>query len=161
MIAALLGWTKLPQWAMDLLALAAVALGVWYWHHSAVEAGVKQEIAAVQAESAKQTAALNAKINVAEHAHDEELANLRAYRDANPITPVSLCLSATPAAVRPANTDQGHPSAAPAIVQSVPAGDRSGGAAQAGPDIGPLLDALAARADAVSAELRSRQAVAP
>ncbi|MEY4761267.1 MAG: hypothetical protein RLZZ200_1123 [Pseudomonadota bacterium] len=94
-------------------------------------------------------------------AREKELLDLRAYRDAHPVGPMRLCL-ARPAGVSPsagAVQGDGRPGPGPEPVQPVPAGDRGGGEgrAEAGPDLAGMLDALAARADYVSAGLREWQ----
>jgi hypothetical protein len=155
-IAALLGWTKLPQWALELLALAAVAGGVWLWHYETYQSGVKAEVAKVEAQQAKTTAIMTAKATAAEHSHDQELNDLRDYRAAHPELSVRLCvptarLQATPAVAVSVST-----AAAPGVVQPVPAGDTGVRAGQ-GPGIFGLLDALAARADQVTAQARELQ----
>lgn len=156
MIAALLGWTKLPQWALELLALAAVASSVWLWHHETYESGVKAEVALVEAANAKTTAALTAKATAAEHSHDQELTDLRAYRATSPVQPVRLCLSTARLQATPAQPVSGTTAPAAGVVQPVPARD-TGVRAGAGPDIGGLLEALAARADQVAAQARELQ----
>lgn len=156
MIALLLGWTKLPQWALELVALGLVAGGVWLWHHEAFESGVKAEVAKVEAQQAKTTAQLEARATTAEHAHDTELNTLRDYRSTHPEQPVRLCVS-TPSVQAPAVVAVGRSAiAAPGVIQPVPAGD-SGVREQPGPDIGGLLEALAARADEVTAQARELQ----
>ena len=162
MIAALLKWTGLSQWMMELIALGAVAGGVWLYLHHVYETGVKAEVAVVAKQAAAQHAKDLAAANAAEHSHDDELNSLRAFQLAHPDTPataVRLCVNSS---VQGASASQVGPksdgaSAATAGVQSVPAGDSGSGTGQAGPDILPMLSALAARADQVSAQLRAVQ----
>lgn len=158
MIAALFGWTKMPQWALELAALGLVGGAVWFWHHETYESGIKAEVAKVQAQAVQDTAKLTAKANAAEHTHDQELAILNAYRDAHPEQPVRLCLS-TSARVQTAAAQPigGSAVAGAGPVQPVSAGDSGGGTGGAGPDISGLLEALAARADQVSAQARELQ----
>lgn len=158
MIATLLGWIGLPQWALELVALGLVGGSVWLWHHETYESGVAAEVAKVQVQTAKDTAALTAKANTAEHAHDQELSTLAAYRDAHPEQPVRLCLSPNAARVQaaPAQSFGSGPIAPTSGIQPVPEGD-SGVRTGAGPDISGLLEALAARADEVTAQARELQ----
>lgn len=156
MIAAILGWTKLPQWALELIALALAAGGVWLWHYETYQSGVRAEVAKVEAIQAKVTASLTAKANTAEHSHDSELNDLRTYRDQHPTADVRLCVP-TPSVQAPQTVTQ-RGSAAPSTgsLQPVPAGD-SGVRAEPGPNISGLLEALAARADQVTAQARELQ----
>lgn len=158
MIAALLKWTGLSQWMMELIALGAVAGAVWLWHHETFESGVKTEVAKVEAVNAKVTAALTTKANTAEHSHDDELTALRAFRDSHPVDqPVRLCGDPTPGVQAPATQPVSSGTVATASgVQPVPSRD-SGVRAQPGPDIAGLLEALAARADQVTAQARELQ----
>lgn len=158
MIATLLGWTGLPQWALEFIALGLVGGSVWLWHHETYESGVAAEVAKVQVQAAKDKATLTAKANTAEHSHDTELATLVAYRDSHPEQPVRLCLSSAARVQTPPSQPVRGAGVAPAdAVQSVSAGDSSGGTGTAGPDISGLLEALAARADEVTAQARELQ----
>jgi len=156
MIAMLLGWTKLPQWAIELIALALVGGAIWFWHHETFEAGVRQEVNRIELQNAKTTATLQAKATTAETLHADESKDLGEFRAAHPVEPVRLCLAApslqTPSAVKISVST-------PAIggsIQPVPAGD-SEVRADPGPDISGLLEALAARADQVTAQARELQ----
>jgi hypothetical protein len=92
---------------------------------------------------------------------EQELKDLRAYRDAHPVGAVRLCLARPAGVPAAASTVEGHggPGAGAEPVQPVPAGDSGSGpgGTAAGPDIARMLDALAARADYVSAGLREWQ----
>lgn len=157
MIATLLGWTKLPQWALELLALALAGGAVFFWHHETFDAGVHQEVARVELQNAKTTARLEGKATTAETLHVDEDKDLDAFRAARPVEPVRMCIP-TPRLQTPAAIEIGV--TIPAIgtaVQPVPAGDSSAGSGRAGPDIGGLLEALAARADRVTAQARELQ----
>ena len=156
MIAALLGWTKLPQWAIELIALALVGGAILLWHHETFEAGVKQEVARVELQNAKTTATLTAKANTAETLHADENKDLDAFRSAHPIEPVRLCVP-TPSLQTPAIIKVSSSAVATgADVQPVPAGD-SGVRQEPGRDISELLDLLAGRADKVTAQARELQ----
>ena len=144
------------------LAIAlAILAAVGYFARHVYDSGVQAEVAKVQKASAAATATLEAKVTTAEHAHDQELADLTAYRDAHPDQPVRLCLSTPAPSVRPVATASGPPSAPAVNLQPMPAGDSGSGPGATGPDIGSLLGLLAARGDALAAQLRTRQAVDP
>jgi len=160
-LAGFLGLDKISQVWLDIAALALVGLGVFLFYHHAFENGKRAEIAALQRAADKATKALQVKADEAGHSHDAEIADLRAYRDAHPPGAVRLCVSTT-APVRPAaSAGTSADSAAPAAgsLQSVPTGDSGSGAGRAGPDIGPMLEALAGAADRLSAQVRGLQAV--
>lgn len=169
MIAAVLGWTKLPQWALELIVIAAVAGGIWYWQHHLIDKGISQQKAADDAASkplinqAKaETAELQVKATMAEQTHAKEIASLQKYHDDNPNKPVRLCLDAhsgsqgvrATGAANSGNKSAGTPTVG---LQPVPDGNPEGGAGRAGPDIEPMLTALGTAADKVSAELREVQ----
>lgn len=169
MIATLLGWTKLPQWALELIVIAIVAGGIWYWQHSLIEKGViEQRIAdaaasnKLNADTAKQTANLQARATLAEQAYDKERQDHQVYLDSHPLQPVRLCISTAvgralvSAASAPHSGNEGTGAAAPTL-HDLPSGNSSGGASAAGPDISPMLELLAGAADKVSAELREFQ----
>lgn len=145
----LLGWTGLPQWAIELAVVVVVAGGLVFYgaHHEKVRIETKVQKQIVQVEK---------RVIETDHTHDQELADLRAYRAANPNS-VRLCVAGNNLSARPA---EGQPGAAAGTVQPVSPGDSSSGTEQ-GPDIFPLLDLLAARADEVSALLRRRQEIDP
>ncbi len=160
MIATLLGWIGLPQWALELIALAAVGGGVWLYLHHVYEEGVTAEVAVVQKQAAVQHQKDLVAATNAEHTHDDELSSLRAYQLAHPdTTPVRLCLNDSVQST-PASQTRLQPHAAgasAAVIQPVPAGDNLGGTGVPGVDIFPMLSALANRADEVSAQLRAYQ----
>lgn len=170
MIAALLGWTKLPQWALELIVIAAVAGGIWYWQHHEVDKGIALQKAADDKASAPliqqakaETAELRVKATMAEQTHAKEMADLTNLTGSHANQPVRLCIDphAGGQGVRSASTGvQGNksPSTAAADLQPVPDGNSQSGAGRAGPDIEPMLTALGAAADKVSAELREVQA---
>src|SRR5271170_7102522 len=134
--------------SVALIAILLGAFGIYTFHERAI--GKTAELTALKASSDKLTAELKAKASMAEQAYDKEHAanvNLPA------VQPVRLCLNAnsgpSPSAKKPGNASA---SALAASVQPVPSGNT------AGPDIGPILSALAAKADEVSATLREYQA---
>lgn len=158
MIAAILGWTKLPQWALELIALALVGGAVWYSYHYVYENGVADEVARVKAQAAKDTIALQEKANTAEHSHDNEILALQQYRTSHPEQPVRLCISHP---VRPASPTQPRaesPAAGAAVVQPVPGGDSGVRADGDSPDISGMLSALAASSDTTLATARECEA---
>lgn len=102
-----------------------------------------------------ETDRLQKKADEAEHAHDKEIADLRLYRATHPVH-VGVCHAtgnSQPSVPSPAGSDSGHAGASSTTgdVQPVPAGDSGE------QDIGGLLDILAGKADAVSAQLREYQ----
>lgn len=170
MIAALLSWTKLPQWGMELIMLAAVAGGIFYWQHHEIDKGINEQKAADNAalkpliqQAKDETAQLKVKADMAEQTHAKEMAALQQYHDDNPNQPVRLCLnthSGDNGSVRSASAQNGGnktTGVTAAGVQPVHDGDNQSGARGAGPDIEPLLTALGVAADKVSAELREDQ----
>jgi hypothetical protein len=122
--------------------------------------GAAHEVAAlrassdkIQADTDRQTADLKARATMAEQAYDKEhtsIANLHvdSIRVCNPTYSRSLLPSSAGKVAGNALERTGA-----AGLQQVPEGDLE----VAGPDIGPMLDALAARADEVSATLREFQ----
>jgi hypothetical protein len=139
-------------WSYIGAALALTAL-LGYVHHRVYKEGWDDATAEVEKAAAKRQHELQIKINTAEHSHDDELRALRKFRDDYPVGPVRLCLGPR-LSVETARSGQiiGRPGPAAEGVQPVPAGDPDGGARNAGPDIGAMLDALAARADEVNAD---------
>lgn len=165
-IAKLLSWTGLPQWALELIAVGLVVIALMFYHHHVVNVGVAEQQAADDKASAKLVADAKAKSDVleskaqtAEHSHDQELADLRAYQLAHASSAVRLCDAH--------GSGQGVPQAgikidsaagsAAVSVQPVSPGDSGSGQGAAGVDIGPMLSALAASADTVSADDREAQ----
>lgn len=165
----LLSFTKLPQWALELIVIAAVAGGIFYWQHHLIDEGINRQKAADDAASkpliqqAKaETQALKVKATMAEQTHAKELADLQNYHDSHPEQPVRLCLNThdSGTSVRPAGAQNGgnqSTGATAAGIQPVPDGNSSSGQGAAGPDIEPMLAAFATAADKVSAELREIQ----
>jgi len=168
-IAALLGWTKLPQWALELIVLAALAGGFWLYHIHVYDQGIRAQQTADKAVSAKAmaqaavaTQAAQDAANRAEESYREEIASNAAAAVARPIGPVRLCIdahiggSSVPEASTAHSGDAGS-SASTGGIPGVP--DRDPGLrAQSGHDISSLLGAWADTADKVSAALREYQA---
>jgi hypothetical protein len=159
------------RWAFELAAAIVLIAGMWLWHHETFEAGIAKQRAAdaaasqiLIAKAAAETADWRLKANNAEHAYNDESQALQVYRDTH-VASVRLCVSpsGSDGVQNAAGKVAGTPAASPAAagVQPVPPGDFGSGGGQAGVDIGPMLTALAARADQVSAKLREAQAVAP
>ncbi len=122
--------------------------------------GAAHEVAALKASSdkliaqtAKQTADLQARANMAEQAYEKE--HLLTVNQ--PVPVVRVCHNANSGSVvsnaGPAKPGNEGASPAAGSVQPMPAGDSS----VAGPDIGGMLSALAQRADEISATLREFQ----
>lgn len=145
------------------LAGLVLVIGLWLgskaFHAHVYRQGYNAAVAELTQKAALVEAERKGRAAAAEKANDSELATLRAYRDAHPERPVRLCLSAsdlpaTPAAPRFPGTPAGD-------VLPLPAGDIGSGPWGTGPDVGGLLELLAARGDQVSAQLRHRQAIDP
>jgi len=158
-----LGWTKLPTWLKELIfvgiivAAAVVALKVHDTH--VYDAGIvhQQQIDTEQtqkllAAANVKSAALLAESNHEHTLYEQALTNDAAARAANPLPPVSLCLSPSDSggASMPQSTASqsgaANPPSTSGGVLKMPAGNSAvrGGA---GPDISGLLDLLAQRAD--------------
>lgn len=170
----LLGWSKLPQWALELIAIAVVAFGIWMLHlhtlHVGMAAGIAKQQAAdnaastqLLAEAATETAEKLKVAEAASHAHDQELDSLHQYIADHPLHG-SLCVQ--PAAHY---RSQGVPEAGPAHGGNANTGPLTGNFQQVPPDdhgvSGPgeadvrgMLQLLAQRADESSAALREFQA---
>lgn len=169
MIAALLSWTKLPQWAIDIIALGLIAAAVWFWQHERYESGIKEQRtvdAASRADLQKtvdaETAAIQAQATATELAYEKERQANMDYQRAHPVGVIQLCqptpvghsgMSATRAPYA-GNATIGTPAG---IVQPVPSGDSIGGSGATTVDIGPMLSAFGIAADDVSATLREFQ----
>lgn len=153
------------DWIYGSLIILLIILGLHY-HHKVLAEGIAEQKAAddkatavLTAQTAKQTAELQARATMAEQAYDKEH---QAILDQPPVQPVRLCLNSHnsgPVVSKAGATNQGNATAgaSTAGVQSVPSGDSSGGTGTAGPDISDLLNLLAQRADDTSAELREFQ----
>lgn len=156
-IAWALGKTGLPQWALELIVIAAAAGAVYAYHIHTFNRGVATEIARVELQNAKTTARLEGKAATAGAIHADETKDQSDFRVAHPVEPVRLCLAApslqTPGALKISVTTPalGEP------VQPVPSGDSGAGAGRAGPDISGLLETLAARSDQIVAQARELQ----
>ena len=176
MIAALLGWTGLPQWALELLALAGVAAAAtgafWIYHHHVYVQGIHAQQVADQRASAKVVAQARAQTQAAEAAaarahaaYLEEMSHEAIAAARRPLPAVRLCLdtyaggSGVSSAGAP-NPGNAHPGAGARHLPPLPAGDRRLRAAP-GPNLADLLGLLAGRGDQVSAELREFQARGP
>lgn len=146
---------------------AAILIGLsWYAIHSynehlresgrqEVRAEDAQALATAKAAADAETKRLKDKADQAEHSHDQELTDLRAYQRDHPISLwVSngkghsiACVPHTTAS----NSIDASTSPSAESVLTMP--ERDPGER----DIGPMLSALAARADEVSAQLREWQ----
>jgi hypothetical protein len=134
--------------------VAALLIGFVYERHEGAvheAASITKATDALKVETAKQTAELKTRATMAEQAYDKErntVANLPA------VQPVRLC-NANSGAKLPAATGKvagnAQAGASAGSIQPVLKGN------PAGPDVGPILQALAARADQVSATLREYQ----
>lgn len=164
-IAKLLGWTKAPQWLLELILVVAVIGAVWFWNHSVYESGIEAQRAADAKATLAATVAANRETDrqrhraeVAEKANaDEHTALVDYQRDHH--SSVRLCNAPVATAGVPAAGASAAPAAgaSAAGVQQVPGRDSGAGQGAEGRDIGGLLDALAGRADEISADLREYQ----
>lgn len=172
-IFSLLGWTGMPQWALELIAVGAIAAGAvgafWIYHHHVYVEGIHAQQVADQRASAKvvaqaraQTKAALATAQTAHDAYVQEIAHEAVAAARHPLPAVRLCLKSDLG--RPSLSEAGppqpgnaHPSTTAGAVPALPPGDHRVRAGR-GPDIAGLLELLAARGDKVSAELREYQA---
>lgn len=153
--------------AIAIVALLSFLTYMWHAHNASQQAigavGVKQDDAEALkqrlAEVALENGRLKAKADVAEHSHDQELEDLRAYRFDHPVTPVwvsntgtSHCINRMSETTGTIGQSEGASTAAESI-QQLPPGDTGSSAI----NISGMLDALAARADQVSSSLREWQ----
>lgn len=167
MIATLLGWTKLPQWALELAVIAALAIGFGLYHHHVLKEGIQAQQEADREASAKVEAKAAAATKAAQEAANRAQESYRAEVTRNaalaalPLPAVRLCDDTDNR--RPGLPEAGAPHSGDAStspgagrVRQVPAGD-SGLRAAEHPDIAGLLGLLAQRADAGSAVIREFQ----
>jgi|GEM_PF-6293939 len=161
MIAVLLGWSKLPQWAMELIVIAIVAGGVWYWQHERFESGIQeQQLADASArqklaeDTAKQTALLQIQANVASTAYENEHKANVDYQFSHPVVGVCLTPSGRSGVPKASSSKPGNVDSRPATANlpTVPGGDIKSNAT-----VNDLLKNLAMRCDDVSAVLREYQ----
>lgn len=147
------GWIKIVAILATALGLVGTGIFVantWY------DRGAQHQLLVDRAEAAKHIQADQTKITEAVHSNDQELLDLRTYRDAHP--PLSVRVSAcVPGHQAAAPHGAGSAPAAPAVVQSVSHADPDSNLSDA--DRGAMLQALAAVADESSARLRAVQAV--
>lgn len=149
------------DWLYGGLIVVLIVLG-FHVHNKLIAEGIAKQKAADDAATAvlvanttKQTAELQAKATMAEQAYDKEINSI----DNLPAPSVRLCvyphasggIVSQTGAAQPGTQSAGSGSGA---VQSMPSGDPG----VAGPDIGPMLSALAAAADRESAVVREFQA---
>jgi hypothetical protein len=159
-IGKLLGFIGLPQWALELLALATVGVVVSVGYRHIELKGRAQELAVITAASKIDHNKLQAGVTAAESSRDKTLKDLDSYRADHPDQPVQLCLDPTvQARTPPSGPNTGGSRSRPSAVQPVPAGDSGGGPRRVGPDIFGMLDALAARADQLNADRTALAAI--
>ena len=176
LIATLLGWTGMPQWALELIAVGVVAAGAvgafWIYHHHVYVEGIHAQQVADQKASAKAIAKARAETKAAEAtaqaAHDaylNEVAHEQVLAARHPLPAVRLCLNAYPggSGVPEAGSPYAGNAGASTGTRGVPQmpGADHPVRARRGPDISGLLELLAGRADQVSAVLREYQARNP
>ena len=145
---------SLPDWVYEALAAVLVA-GIL------VAYGMNKERIIVKHEVEKQQVIVEKKVVVTNEDAEKELAELRAYRAAHPVSSHSdlgLCFASDSGASPTAQRSEG---AAGRSVQPMPPGNSGVQPIRAGRPILGMLDALAGRADKVSAALRRRQELEP
>lgn len=159
---AFLKLVPLKDWLYaGVIALLLIVFGAYTKHERSVGAArILSADAAALVRATEKTAAETQRLkdlaDKAEHAHDQEIADLRLYRATHPVH-VGVCHAAgnnQPSVPSTAGSNSGNasPGSSSGDVLQVPAGDSLGIS-----DIGPLLDILAGKADAVSAQLREYQ----
>ena len=172
-IGSLLGWTGMPQWALELIAVGAIAAGAvgafWIYHHHVYVEGIRAQQVADQKASAKVVAAARAQTRAAEataaaahNAYTSEVIRESTLAAQQPLPAVRLCLNSNDsgAGLSQAGAPTGGVAGAGATsgdLQNLPAGN-SALRGRPGPDIAHLLELLAERADQVSAVDREWQA---
>ncbi len=173
LIGLLLGWTGLPKWATELIAVGAIAAAAvgafWIYHHHVYVEGIHAQQLADQRASAKvvaqaraETKAAQAAAAAAHAAYLQEMSHEALTAARHPLPAVRLCLDAYAggAGVPEAGTSHpgnAHPGTPGGRVSQVPEANRPV-RPRTGPDIAGLLELLAGRADQVSAVLREYQA---
>jgi hypothetical protein len=167
MISAALEFVHARKWLVELLLLGVIVVGVVLFCRHLIQVGVERQRAEderayrqLQLDAAIESGRLKGIAEKASHEHDEELQTLREYRVQHPLHG-GLCLddgrkSRLPNAGTAESGDAGRSSSAESL-QPVSSGD-SQPSGQSDPDIRGMLDALAGRADRVSAQLREFQA---
>lgn len=150
-------------WAYVIAAVALVAL-VWAGCQHLVNVGVAKERAVWQAKYDKaqhdadiETARLQGAADAAEHAHDQELTDLRKYRTDHPLHG-GLCKPAGVRAAQGSAADESHARASPASGDIQPMSEATTELGrQPEPDVRGMLDSLAGRCDKISAVVREYQ----
>lgn len=168
MISCFLEFFHARKWLAELLLLALVVGGVWWFCQHLIDVGVQRERAAWQAKLTDaqrkadiETGRLQGRADAAEKAREQEQADLDEYRRTHPLHG-GLCgarnVSGT-AGAEAATAHGGDEGAGTATgdLQSMPSRDpRARGSGE--PDVRHLLDVLELHADETSAALRGYQA---
>lgn len=165
---ALLALIPTKDWLFGGLIVLLIIFGV-HEHHKILAEGIAKQQAAdakasatLVANTAKQTADLQARATMAEQAFDKEQSDNAAFRSTGPEQPVRLCLDShnSGSVLSQAGgkvAGNGAAGATPVGVQPMPTGNSGGRSGATGVDIGPMLEALSASADQVSSTLREFQ----
>lgn len=114
---------------------------------------------AYQALEASEIAAAKVHQGELHAAHDTHVSEVATDRRDADVAPIVLRLRLNAPAVLAGCAPGAAAGATAGDIQPVPAGDPGRGPRREGPDIGPLLSALALKADLVSADLREQQSV--
>ena len=137
-----------------LLEVVAIAIAALWAFHAIRQGGYDSAMAEVAKRDDISAKAHQIELDKAGHAHDAELADLARYVSDHPVS-VRLCpvgpVQVTPAPGAGSGTATGN-------IQPVSAGNPAERTGER-PDIGPLLNLLAVRADETSADLREQQSV--
>lgn len=168
-IGKLLGFTGLPQWALELIAIgvAVLALSLWWTHHNhvLVAEGVHRQQAddnaaraQLDSQTAAETAALAARVAAAEAQGEQARHDLDQYRASHPLTADRLC------GTNPHDSGRGLPGSAGIHGSGSPDAPGSGGdqPMPAGDSPSPadrlrLLDALGALSDGLASQVNGLQ----
>lgn len=145
---------KLPAWVYELIAAVLVA-GIL------VAYGMRKEHTIIEHQVEKQQVIVEKKVEVTNEAEQAELKQLRAYRAAHPVSDIpdlGLCVAGNGGASPAPSRSEGAPAG---NLQPVSPGDSGVQQVRAGRPILGMLDALAGRADEVSAAYRRRQSLEP
>jgi hypothetical protein len=154
------------KWLVELILLAVIVAGVYFFCQHLIGVGVQRqkdadarELVKLQHDADVEAARLRGVADAAEKARAKEHDELADYRRLHPLHG-GLCLNQggrhLPTAGAADGGDEGT-SATAGNLQPLPAGDPGSGG-QGDPDVRHLLDVFAGRADLLSAELREYQA---
>jgi hypothetical protein len=165
-VTAVLEFIHARKWLVELILLLAIVGGVWWFCQHLIGVGVQRqkdtdaaELVKLQHDADIKTAQAQERADIAEKANAKEATDLDVYRRLHP-EHGGLCLNQRgrdlPQAGA-ANSGNAGAAAGAGDVQPLLPGD-SGPGGQGDPDIRGMLEALYARADLLSAQVREYQA---